>query len=89
MTLGFTGIAGFYMWDGYKEGLDILRGSTIRAQHHMDGYDVTNTLRQGYGNWVQGRQSETITSDDGVKRAKELQYYISEDKNLCVGYVRN
>lgn len=94
MTLGFTGIAGFHSWDGFDHGTDagvdlqMLWPSTIRAQQHMNGDDVINTLSQGNGSWIQGRQQERLVLWHEAK-SKELQYYISDNKELAVGYIKN
>lgn len=97
MTGGFTGVAGFYMWDGFMHPTptdpvdeEILWPSTIRAQQHMNGDDVINTLQNGKGNWVQGRQQEKLNPGNNNQVAvKELQYYVSNNKEIVVGYIKN
>lgn len=95
MTAGFTGVAGFNMWDGFMHPTptepyeeEILWTSTIRAQQHMNANDVINTLKNGNGDWSQGRQMEVQYVSDDIE-PKELQYYISKNQELAVGYVRN
>ena len=93
MTLGFTGVAGFFMWDGFRHDIDgfdqrELWESTIRAEKHMDGHDVTNVLNVWSGLWKQGRQTEKQYNSHEL-RSKEIQYYIAEDNNSVVGYVLN
>lgn len=97
MTLGFTGVGGFYMWAGYSHPSPEFPTQidetnlwewTIRAQNHMDGYDVTDVLDNSGGDWIQGRQVNRIRNwieDPG----KELQYYLAQDKLSGVGYIRN
>ena len=53
----------------------------------MNGDDVINALSEGYGDWVQGRQVAAL-HDDGEVR-KELQYYVSQNGEYAIGYVRN
>lgn len=105
MTLGFTGIAGFNSWNGFNhntaEGNDeqMLWQSTIRAQQHMNGDDVINTLSDfsiiqtstgpKIGSWKQGRQQEWLSSNHNIGYAKEIQYYISNNNELAVGFIKN
>jgi hypothetical protein len=95
MTAGFTGVAGFNMWDGFMHPTptepyeeEILWPSTIRAQQHMNANDVINTLKNGNGDWSQGRQMEFRLGSDNTE-SKELQYYISKNKENAIGYVKN
>ena len=93
MTLGFTGIAGFHMWLGYRHGENrfderTLWRSTINSQNHMNSDAVSSVLGDLNGNWTQGRQMAYIKGNKN-KPAKELQYYISEDKKKSIGYVKN
>ncbi|OJX36992.1 MAG: hypothetical protein BGO87_14530 [Flavobacteriia bacterium 40-80] len=88
MSMGFTGICGYSLWEGQIEGQEHMWTATIRAQYHLNGDDVINTLSNGNGQWMQGRQKEKIYNAHD-EAAKELQYYISNSKELSVGYIRN
>jgi hypothetical protein len=94
MTFGFSGIAGMHPWDGYKYGMPNeydsrqLWQSTIYADIHMNSDKVISTLDNWSGQWQQGRQIQKV-SPFNEERLKELQYYLSESKNLATGYVRN
>ncbi len=88
MSAGFTGVAGYNLWEGRDSNQNFLWPATIRAQYHMNGTDVITTLSNGNGGWVQGRQHEKVYSSH-VSKIKELQYYISQNKERSVGYVRN
>ena len=90
MTLPFCGLAGYNQWIGWDEDQGDLRDITIRAQDHMNGVDVINTLSQGGGNWHHGKQ-QTFLKFSGQRRPNllEEQNYISNDKTKFVGYVRN
>lgn len=87
MSMGFIGASGFNLWNGLSTTESILWPTTIRAQYHMNGDDVINTLSNGNGAWVQGRQHATFS--DGGAHVVEHQYYISKNQELAVGYVRN
>lgn len=87
MSMGFTGVCGFQLWEGKDSEQAFVWPATIRAQHHMNGEDVISTLSNGNGNWIQGRQKATLKT--GGKEAVEHQYYVSHDRNQSVGYVRN
>lgn len=97
MSLGFTKVAGFHPWLGYSPDFDWnythFWKHTIRAQYHMNGDDVINTLSEGGGKWGHGKEEEkffliTWELERNVP-AIENQYYISADKNYSVGYVKN
>lgn len=93
MTLGFTGVAGFHMWLGYRHGENrfderTLWKSTIFSQNHMNSDAVSLALGDVNGNWTQGRQMAYMKGNKN-KPAKEIQYYISEGKNISIGYVKN
>lgn len=91
MTFPFTGVAGYFTWFGMQEGLEHLWPATIRAQQHMDSEQVIETLSEGNGQWVHGKQEEKlfiITVNKNVS-AIETQYYVSNNKEAAVGYVRN
>lgn len=81
MSGGFTGVCGYNMWPGSESNESFLWPATIQAQNHMNSNEVISTLSNESGNWKQGRQHDTKT--------KELQYYISNNKALSVGYIRN
>ena len=97
MTAGFTGVAGFNMWDGFMHPTQTepyeeenLWPSTIRAQQHMNANDVINTLKNGNGNWIQGRQQEKLNpGNNNQVPVKEQQYYVSNNKETAVGYIKN
>jgi hypothetical protein len=94
MTFGFSGIAGMHPWDGYKYGMPNeydsrqLWQSTIYADIHMNSDKVIPTLDNWSGQWQQGRQIQKVYNQH-EKRLKELQYYLSQDRTLATGYVRN
>jgi hypothetical protein len=96
MTGGFCGIAAMHPWSGYSYGgttefFDdrLLWSSTIAAEQHMNSEKVIPTLDHWNGEWVQGRQVQIIYKSNDPTRPRELQYYISESKDLATGYVRN
>jgi len=86
MTFGFNGLAGFNAWVGWSDGQEQVWPTTIAAQQFMNNQAVDATL--GSGAWTQGRQAERYGKND-AKKGKELQYYISSDKQRAVGYVSN
>lgn len=88
MSAGFIGVCGFNLWEGKAASQNFLWPATIRAQYHMNGTDVISTLSNGNGGWIQGRQHERVYRQHNAD-AKELQYYISSDKEKSVGYIRN
>jgi hypothetical protein len=88
MSGGFSGVCGYNLWAGTESTENFLWPATIRAQNHMNGSDVITTLSNVSGNWTQGRQAEKIYNHHGLE-AKELQYYVSNNKEIAVGYVRN
>lgn len=94
MTLIFTGIAGNHPWEGYQYGnynqFDerLLWPRTIASENFMNSTAVIKTLGNTSGNWSQGRQIEKVYSSN-EEFPKELQYYLSEDKTMSVGYIRN
>ena len=86
------------MWNGYLHGEDYffderdLWKSTIRAQQHMNGHDVINTLTGNNGSWIQGREKQKGPAliHQGVhKEIKEHQYYIANNKDNANGYLYN
>lgn len=91
MSYGFTGLAGFNMWGGWRTSDSltderILWTGTIRAQLHMNGEDVINTLSVDNGQWLQGRE---VQKTSGQKLFLEQQYYRSADQKMAVGYIYN
>jgi len=96
-TLGFTGLAGFFMWNGYQHGdgqFDerTLWKSTIRAQQHMNGDDVVNSLSNNNGDWIQGREKQkgyAILNQAEKKDVKEHQYYVANNRDYANGYLYN
>lgn len=89
MSAGFTGVSGYNLWEGKDAIQSFVWPFTIRAQGHMNGADVIPTLSNGLGNWIQGRQHARLTSNLSHEFAVEHQYYISNNKERSVGYVRN
>jgi len=94
MTLCYIGIAGVHPWEGYQYGNynqydeRLLWPATIAAEKFMNSQKVTEVLDNLEGNWTQGRQIEK-TSNSDTEYPKELQYYISQNGELSVGYIRN
>jgi hypothetical protein len=91
MTMPFNGIAGVQMWAGYSYGEGLfdertLWSSSIKTQ---DFINSRKNLHDIFGKkWTQGRQVARMKG--GFKRpAKEMQYYVAEDKMVGLGYVRN
>lgn len=82
MSFGFTGLAGFYNWVGFDNGQRHMWPMIIRSQQHMNGQDVISTLSAVSGFWNQGREKST-------NELKEHQYYLSENQEKAVGYIRN
>lgn len=89
MCFGFTGVGGYFHWTGKDVEQDNVWPITIRAQNHFNGDDVINTLSEGYGEWIQGRQNEYLWKATEKTESKEHQYYLSQNQERCVGYVRN
>lgn len=94
MTFPFTGVAGYLTWYGMQEGLEHLWPATIRAQQHMNGDDVINTLSEGGGNWGHGTGEAYLKRGSfGLWRSYypilDQQNYVASNKNNAVGYVRN
>lgn len=105
MTLPFTGIAGFNAWGGDAPVYQASASSpitlpsyihdkwetTVRVKNHMNGEDVINTLSDTWGAWKQtlrkGHHEDFKSSIN--KEAVEMQAYISSNKELVVGYIRN
>jgi hypothetical protein len=94
MTFPFTGVCGFNTWwDFLDDGYTDYWPPIIRSQNHMNGDDVINTLSEGSGKWGHGMEEEKlfvpINSNQTNFPALENQYYISNNKEFVVGYVRN
>ncbi|MCO5259264.1 MAG: T9SS type A sorting domain-containing protein [Crocinitomicaceae bacterium] len=94
MSTGFTGVCGYNMWEGGERMADAtmlnqIWSATIRAQNHLNGDDVINTLSNGNGEWEHGWQEKKIINLKKYTYSKEIQYYVSKNKELAVGYVRN
>src|SRR5690554_5869058 len=105
MTLPFTGIAGYSAWGGDAPVYQASASSpvtlpsyihdkwktTIRTKNHMNGEDVINTLSDTWGAWKhgmgKGRHEDYTDSED--KEAVEIQAYVSSNKELVIGYIRN
>jgi len=94
MTMCYSGIAGIHPWEGYQYGNynqydeRLLWPSTIASEKFMNSEKVIEVLDNLEGNWVQGRQVEKTQMSD-IEYPKELQYYISQNKEFSTGYVRN
>ena len=94
MTLGYTGVAGITIWNGYTDDSysstdsRLIWGSTINAARVQNDSLNIRTLQNGNGLWKQGRQEEKIRFWDN-QYSKELQYYASFDGKSAVGYVKN
>jgi len=88
MSFGFTGLAGYNSWLGAFEGHEKLLPPMIAAETFMNSEAVRHTLDAGQGNWVQGRQAAKQFRKHS-RKVKELQYYLSEDAQRAVGYVKN
>lgn len=104
MTLPFTGIAGYSAWGGDAPVYQASASSpvtlpsyihdkwktTIRTKNHMNGEDVINTLSNTWGAWKQTlRKGKLKNNNLNDVEAVEMQAYISSNKELVVGYVRN
>jgi len=91
-TIGFTGCAGFYPWEGFMhDGPRDQRMAwfgTIVGEQWMNSDTVIHVLQDGTGNWIQGRQAEK-SKRFGSQKTKETQYLISEDRMMATGYVMN
>lgn len=87
-SIGFTGCAGFFPWEGYFPGQDVAWPYTIAAEQWMNNDPVINVLSAGNGGWYQGRQAEKISVFDD-ERLKETQYYLDLAKENGVGFVLN
>lgn len=94
-TIGFTGCAGFFPWEGYyTHGIsnghygELAWPYTIQGQNWMNNDEVINVLSEDQGSWYQGRQKGKIMSGDH-KDVKEVEYYLDQSKNNGVGFILN
>lgn len=94
MTLCFSGIAGIHPWEGYQYGNynqydeRLLWPSTISSEKFMNSEKVIAVVSTNNGKWEQGRQIEKFDNSN-ESYPKEIQYYVSEDKQSSAGYVSN
>lgn len=88
MSFPFIGLAGFNSWIGWYYGHETVLYNIVASEDFTNSSAFSEVLFQSKGNWVQGRQMEKKYWRD-KKSSKELQYYISEEANLSVGYVKN
>lgn len=87
-TFPFTGLAGYLSWFGWRKNEEEhMWAATNTALQNMNQKQVLDVLREGNGNWTMGKQA--AESDDEIKYSVEHQYYVSENKNSAVGYVKN
>ncbi len=94
MTNGFIGVAGMHPWEGFVYNIPdkfderLLWPATIASEKHMNSENVTTTLNHWDGLWKQGRQIEYVQpplfQPSSKPRAKELQYYLSQNRNLKI-----
>jgi hypothetical protein len=88
MAFAFCGVAGFNSWAGWNTNEERLWPNQIAIQNCLNDSLLPNVLMNNTGNWKQGRQAEKTNRSD-KKKSKELQYYLSEDQLVAVGYVKN
>lgn len=88
MSFGFIGLAGFNSWVGWDNGQNAHWDMVTAADQFLNNAKVTAVLNNGNGYWVQGRQAERHLRNNKEK-AKETQYYVAQDQNSAVGYVKN
>lgn len=86
-ALGFLGFAGYNLWTGFRKHEFFIWEKTIATSQFFQEH-VLPVLENGNGNWLQGRQATALHRRDKTP-GRELQYYISEDQTLAVGYVYN
>lgn len=88
MTYPFSSVAGYWSWLGWREAEEKqLWSATVGAQEKMNGPEVIATLSQKNGNWTLGKGE--AESDSKNTYAVEHQYYLSENRDRVVGYVKN
>lgn len=85
MSMGFTGVCGFQLWEGKDSYEDTTWKATINAQNHMNSDEIIKILSAKDGKWAQGRQVGLLKR----KAIIEHQYYLSNDGSNAAGYVRN
>jgi hypothetical protein len=88
MSFGFVGLAGYNSWVGWNNGQDAYWNSIVSSLEFMNSRKVLDILENGNGYWVQGRQAERHLPRDQEK-GKETQYYVAQDQQSAVGYVKN
>lgn len=88
MSFPFVGLAGFNSWVGWYYGHDAYWYNIIASEKFINSPVYSSVIMQNKGNWTQGRQIEKKNRRD-KKSTKELQYYLSANANLVVGYVKN
>jgi hypothetical protein len=88
MSFPLVGLAGFNSWVGWYYDHDIYWYNIIASEKFANNPFFHAVLMQNNGNWIQGRQIEKKNRRD-KKSTKELQYYLSANANLVVGYVKN
>lgn len=88
MSFPFIGLAGFNSWIGWYHGHETVLYNIVASEDFTNSSAFSDVLFQSKGNWIQGRQMEKKYWRD-KKSSKELQYYISEEANMSVGYVKN
>ena len=87
MTFPFSSLAGYFSWNGWREKENHLWKATIGVQNALNGSDLLQTLSQENGEWTLGKAQAEV---DGItKYAVETQYYISQNQEKGMGYVRN
>ncbi|MDD2983800.1 MAG: T9SS type A sorting domain-containing protein [Crocinitomicaceae bacterium] len=86
MTFPFASVGGYLTWAGWRKELEgHLWPAIIRAENHMNGPDVISTLSEGGGEWWHDMQDAEKINEYTV----EQQYYVSQNQNRAVGYVKN
>lgn len=94
MTMGYTGVAGVTIWNGYIDNSHsstdsrLMWNSTIAASKVLNDSLNIRTLQNGNGEWKQGRQEEKVKLWDN-QYSKELEYFTSKDGKTAVGYIKN
>lgn len=86
-TFSMLGVAGHSMWNGFREEEIKLWASSFETSLNIQKLMVP-VLSNSNGAWIQGRQKAKNERRDEIA-SKETNYYISEDQNSAVGYVRN
>ncbi len=88
MSFGFCGVAGYNSWVGWYRGQEAQFPYMVVCDEFMNEDKVLAVFTEGNGRWIQGRQAEKVYSRQ-QKKAKELQYYVSENGSYAAGYVKN